>query len=129
MKKLALVFTLFVLAGCSIDQNKAKSAVEALEQRINTGDYAGATQYYSEQMNLNETPEQRAAKFKQLYDVVGDFVSMECLSAVNANDANDQPCVNLEYKVKRTKINTIEDFTVVKEEGKYKISDQNIKQQ
>jgi uncharacterized protein YcfL len=62
MKKLVLVFTLFVLAGCSIDQNKAKSSVEALEQKINAGDYAGATQYYSEQMNLNETPQQREAK-------------------------------------------------------------------
>jgi hypothetical protein len=128
MKKFAFIFALVLAAGCSIDQSKAKTAVEGLEQKLSTGDYAGTAPYFSDQMKVSETADQRVEKFKNLHDAVGDFVSMECISSKNATDPNDQPCVNLEYKVKHTKVTTTEDFTVVKEEGNYKISEYDIKQ-
>jgi uncharacterized protein YceK len=131
MKKLAIIFAV-VIAGCSsvmkLDQQKAKDLVEALEQKINSGDYAGTTQYYSEVMNRNQTPDQLAEKFKKIKAAVGDFVSMECISCKNGTDENDMPCVNLVYTVKHTKVNTTEGFTVVREEGGYKVSLHDIAQ-
>lgn len=125
MKKLAFILAIFI-TGCTsvmkLDQQKAKDLVEALEQKINAGDYAATTQYYDEVMNRNQTPEQRAENFRKLRAAVGDYVSMECTSVKNGTDENDMPCVNLVYKIKHTKINTIESFTVVREEGGYKVS-------
>ena len=80
-------------------------------------------------MSRSETTEQRVAKFKELHNVVGDFQSMECISAKDSTDENDIPCVFLRYKIKHTKITTIEDFMVEPEEGQYKIEMQNIQQQ
>jgi hypothetical protein len=127
-KKLAFIFVLLLAASCSLDQSRAKATVEALEQKINAGDYAATSQYYSEGMNSSESVDQRAEKFKKLHDVFGDFVSMECVSATNATDPNDQPCLNLEYKVKHTKMTSIEDFTIVSEGGSYKVTVHDIKQ-
>jgi len=131
MKKLAFILAIFI-TGCTsvmkLDQQKAKDLVEALEQKINSGDYAATTQYYDEVMNRNQTPEQRAENFRKLHAAVGDFVSMECTSIKNGTDENDMPCVNLVYKIKHTKINTIESFTVIRNEGGYKVSVHDITQ-
>jgi len=132
MKKYAVLFAV-IIAGCSwfnkLDTNKAKTVVEALEQKIAAGDYAGLSQYYSDEMNSSETTEQRADKFKKLKDAMGDFQSMECVYAKDSTDGNDINCVLLEYKVKHTKMTSIEEFMVIDAGTAYKVEMHMIKQE
>jgi|GEM_PF-1281256 hypothetical protein len=132
MKKILILFVILI-AGCSwfkkLDPVKAKTVVEALEQKIGAGDYAGLSQYYSDEMNSSETTEQRADKFQKLHDAMGDFQSMECVYAKDSTDGNDINCVNLEYKVKHTKMTSVEDFIVIDAGTGYKVSMHMIRQE
>lgn len=130
MKKSFLFFIVLItgcfLAGYKVDPAKAKALIESLEQKIASGDYAGTAQYYGDVMNRSETTEQRVEKFKSLHDVLGDYQSMECISVKDTTDANDIPCLYLVYRIKHTKLTSIESFMVEVEEGQYKVEMHNI---
>jgi len=132
MKKLSIILAA-LLCGCSSithpDMTKAKTVVEALIQKENSGDYSGTAQYYTDDFNKSETPEARTDKFTKLHDALGDFVSAELIKASDSTDPNDFPCVELRYKVKHSKLNSIEEFTVIKEEGNLKVEQHTIAQE
>ncbi len=132
MKKTLIVITTFV-CGCSAlvhpDQTKAKALVEALIQKENSGDYAGTSQYYTDEFNKSESIEARTAKFQKLHDVFGEFKSMDLIKERDTTDANDFPAVDIIYRVKHTKGNSIEEFTVISEAGTYKIEEHGITQE
>ena len=107
---------------------KSKTMVEALIQKENSGDYAGTSQYYTDDFNKSETMEARTDKFKKLHDALGDYVSTELLKVTDSTDPNDFPCVELRYRVKHNKLNSIEEFTVIKEEGNLKVEQHTITQ-
>lgn len=131
MKKLSIILVA-LLCGCSSvmhpDKEKSKAVVEALIQKENSGDYAGTSQYYTDDFNKSETIEARTDKFQKLHDALGDFISMELVKATDSTDPNDFPCVTLVYKVKHNKVNSLETFTVIKEEGNLKVEQQSIAQ-
>jgi hypothetical protein len=131
MKKLSFI-TVVLLFGCSAmthpDMAKSKAVVEALIQKENSGNYAGTSQYYTDDFNKSETPEARTDKFQKLHDALGDFTSAELLKASDSTDPNDFPCVELRYRVKHSKLNSIEEFTVIKEEGNLKVEQHTITQ-
>lgn len=123
MKKLILLSTV-VISACffaKLDTNKAKTVVEALIQKENSGDYKGMSQYYTNDFNDGESEESRAAKFKLLHDTFGDMTGMEATLLRDSTDLNELRCVNLIYKVKHAKGNTTEEFTVINDEGTYKV--------
>src|ERR1700679_4246179 len=109
MKKTLIVITTFV-CGCSAlvhpDQTKAKALVEALIQKENSGDYAGTSQYYTDEFNKSESIDTRTAKFQKLHDVFGEFKSMDLIKERDTTDANDFPAVDIIYIVKHTKGNS-----------------------
>lgn len=129
MKKLAVILTALLCACSAImhpDKEKAKAVAEALIQKENSGDYAGTSQYYTDGFNKSEPIETRTSKFKDLHDALGDFKSMECIKATDTTDANDFPAIDLVYRVKHSKLNSIEEFTVITEEGKLKIEEHSV---
>jgi hypothetical protein len=132
MKKIFVVFAVLLMA-CStftnLDQVKAKALTDELIQKINAGDYANLGQYYTNDMNEGESTDTRTAKFQKLKDAEGDFQSMEVQSEKNSTTDNGLPCVVLVYKIKRTKLTTIETYVVVSDGGGYKVAEQKIEQQ
>ena len=132
MKKTLIVITAFV-CGCSAlvhpDQTKSKALVEALIQKENSGDYAGTSQYYTDEFNKSESIEARTDKFKRLHDALGDYKSMELVKVRDTTDANDFPAVDLIYRVKHTQLNSLEEFTVISEAGTYKVEEHGITQE
>ena len=132
MKKLSFI-TVVLLFGCSAmthpDMAKSKAVVEALIQKENSGDYAGTSQYYTDEFNKSESIEARTDKFKRLHDALGDYKSMELIKERDTTDANDFPAVDIIYRVKHAKGNSIEEFTVISEAGTYKIEEHGITQE
>jgi hypothetical protein len=127
MKKLPLFIGL-LLCGClgKMDNNKAKTIVEALIQKENSGDYQSMSQFYTNDFNEGEPVDSRTTKFKTLHDSFGDMTSMEALSVRDSTDPNELNCVYLVYRVKHAKMNTVEKFTVINDEGTYKVEQHSI---
>ncbi len=131
MKKLFVLLTVFAIAcfGCGkVDQGKAKTLVETLIHTIDSGDYAGTSKFYTDEFNAGESIDVRTQKYKDLKDAFGNFVSMECISVKDSTDPDDRPIVQLVYKVKHTKLTSLEAYTVVSQAGDYKVEQQDIKQ-
>jgi hypothetical protein len=132
MKKPLVLLVLFTITyfGCGkVDQNKAKTLVESLIHTIDSGDYAGTSKYYTDEFNAGESMDARTQKYKDLKDAFGNLTSLECISVKDSIDPDDRPIVMLVYKVKHTKLTSLEAYTVVSQAGDYKVEQQDIHQE
>jgi hypothetical protein len=131
MKKLFVLLVVATIAfmGCGkVDQSKAKVLVENLIHTIDSGNYTATSKYYTDEFNAGETPEVRAQKYQILKETFGAVVSMACISVKDSTDPDDRPIVQLIYKVNHTKLTSLEAYTVVSQNGDYKVEQQDIKQ-
>lgn len=131
MKKFPVILVAFFCA-CSFTHpaiNNSKKVAEALIKAENSGDYTSMSKFYTDDFNKAQSLAQRTARFQQLHEVLGDFVSDSCIKAVDSTDLNDFPCVFLKYKVQHTKLVSYEYFEIIKEEGNLKAEVHNIMQQ
>jgi putative lipoic acid-binding regulatory protein len=132
MKKWFVVLAVVIVAciGCGkVDHKKAETLVIALVQKEDSDKYNETSKYYSEEFNQGESVEARAQKYRQLKEAYGDVVSMQCISVKDSTDLDDRPIVQLIYRVKRTKVTTLEAFSVVSQNGDYKVEQDDIKQE
>lgn len=131
MKKLFVVLSI-VAMGCiscgHVDQGKAKVLVENLIRTIDSGDYAATPKFYSEEFNASESLELRSAKYQTLKETFGDVQSMQCISVKDSTDITDRPIVQLVYKIQHTKLPSLEAFSVVSQNGDYKVEQHDITQ-
>lgn len=122
-----------LICGCSSfkhpDINESKKVVEALIQKENSGDYSNMSQYYTDDFNQTESEQMRVDRFRSLHEALGDFVSDECVKSNDSTDLNDFPSVFLQYKVKHSKLTSVENFMVIREEGNLKVEQHNIVQE
>lgn len=120
-----MILSTALICGCfafgNLDHNKAKAAVEALIKAENTTDYKSTSQYYTDDFNSSETMDARTSKLEQMHDAFGDLTGMDLVTIKDTTDPNELKCVELIYKVKHTKLTSVEDFTVINDEGKYKV--------
>jgi len=131
MKKPIVLLALFAITcfGCGkVDQGKAKSLVEDLMKTIDKGDYAATSKFYTDEFNNSESIDARTQKYKDLKEAFGDMQSSECIRTKDSIDADDRPIVQFIYKVKYAKLSALEAFTVVSQNGDYKIEQQDIRQ-
>jgi hypothetical protein len=131
MKTLKMIFLaalVISLTACSeqLDNEQAKQVAEELLEQIDNENYSALNNYYTESFNRGETEEERAAKFKKLRGIMGGIKSVELKDAANTAEFGEPAQVILKYEIERTKVNSIETFTVVKEEGNYRVSNHNI---
>lgn len=132
MKKLFVVASIIAIAcsGCAnVDQGKAKVLVQNLIRTIDSGDYAGTSKYYTEEFNAGESLDARTEKYKILKETFGDVVSMQCISVKDSTDPDDRPIVMLTYKINHSKLPSLEAFSVVSQNGDYKVEQHDIKQE
>ncbi len=132
MKKLFLLLPVIAIAcfGCGkVDQSKAKVLVENLIHTIDSGDYANTNKFYTDEFNAGESIDVRSQKYKDLKDAFGNLTSLECISTKDSTDPEDRPIVMLMYKVKHTKMTSLEAYSVVSQNGDYKVESQDIRQE
>jgi hypothetical protein len=131
MKKMFVVLAVVIIAsmGCGkVDQTKAKTLVENLIHTIDSGDYAATSKFYTDEFNAGESLEVRTQKYKDLKDAFGNVQSMQCISVKDSTDPEDRPIVMFIYKIKHTKLTSLEAYSVVSQNGDYKVESQDIKQ-
>ncbi len=132
MKKSIVLLAVIAITcfGCGkVDQGKAKTLVEGLITTIDKGDYANTSKFYTDEFNSGESPDIRTQKYKDLKDAFGNVTGMECISMKDSTDGEDRPIVKLIYRVKHSKMASLEAYSVVSQNGDYKVESQDIKQE
>jgi uncharacterized protein VirK/YbjX len=124
IKAIIFSFCLVSLTACSeeLDPKIAQVVVEDLLMQLDNENYDALSEYYTESFNRGESSETRTEKFQKLRNIMGGITEMEIKESANINEFGEQAQVHLVYNVKRAKVSSIETFTVVKEDGRYKVS-------
>jgi hypothetical protein len=131
-EKLFLISFIAIIAcyGCGkVDPIKAKALVVSLIQKIDSGKYNETSAYYTDEFNAGESLDARIEKYKALKDALGNVVSIQCISEKDTTDPNDRPIIQLMYRVKHTKLTSLEAYSVVSQNGDYKIEEQDVEKQ
>ncbi len=130
MKKLLLILMTISLTACEseqLDQFKAEETIESLLQKINLEEYEKIPDYYTDSFNSGEPVETRTEKFKALRNAMGAKQSHELIETEHEANFAEQSKLNLTYKIKYTRVTAIEKFSIVKEDGTYKIARHDIR--
>lgn len=124
----AFALFLFSCAADKLDIAKARDTAEKCLTAIDKEDYAAVVNdYYSKELNGSQTQEELSAKFKKLKDVTGPMQSFELKSSDNSVEPLKESSCTLTYVVKHERITTNEKFTIIEEDGKYRISQHEIR--
>ena len=127
MKKIAAILILTIAVACNINKPDPKQAQVLAEQildDIKNENYTALDKYYTTALNEGESLEKKIEKFKKLKEVLG-VIESYTLNSVTENGDTEQPTIVLKYKLKCTKVNAEQIFTIIKDEGEYKIAAQN----
>jgi hypothetical protein len=117
------------LAGCKrepMNEADARQLVEDLIIQADAGNYDNLKNFYSPAFNQSEPVEVKKEKLMHLQKVLGPVTGMEFISATHVAEFGQPRKLVLEYRVLHTKINTIEKFSVVEEEGGYRVSSHSV---
>jgi hypothetical protein len=132
MKKLFVGITVAIIAcsGCGkVEPNKAKALVVSLIQKIDSGKYDQTSAYYTDEFNAGESLDVRVEKYKELKEAFGNVQTIDCISEKDSTDPDDRPIIKLKYRVKHTKLTSLEAYSVVSQNGDYKVEQQDVEKQ
>ncbi len=130
MKLMNFIFLLMFLVSCAekpMDQEEAKRTVEELILKTDAEDFEAVANLYTAEFNSSEPMEVKKEKLLQLKKVLGKVKSLEFISATHVAEFGQPKKVVIEYKVLHSKIASIETFSVVEDEGGYKIASHSVK--
>ena|SRR5688572_7447122 len=129
MKKILYV-TLFFFASCGwikVDPEKAKALAESYLTDQKNERYDNINDYFTPSFNASEPLEQKIEKLKQIKDALGAIESFELTDTkVTERGLDDPSTVQLTYTVKYARGTARQILIVMNEEGKHKITNQNI---
>lgn len=125
MKYTLLVCSLLIFAACAekpLDENRAKSVAEEVIAAADAGDYAKVESLYAPSFLESEPMEIKKEKLERLRTTLGKVQSVEFLKSTSVAEFGQPLKLVLEYKVTHAGAVTIEKFSIVEEEGGYKIA-------
>ncbi|MGI8893808.1 MAG: hypothetical protein ACR2GN_10170 [Bacteroidia bacterium] len=122
-----LLLTLSACESEKLDENAAQQRVEKLMKDISNNKFDGIGKHFTDQFNQNEPVDKKIEKYQQLKRVLGNLTSMEVISSSPEANFGEQSKVLLQYRISYENATTLEDFTVVKDEGEYRIASHHIK--
>jgi hypothetical protein len=128
MKKLFLLFLFFASCGWTkVDPEKAKAAAENYLTDQKNERYDNINDYFTSSFNESEPLEQKVEKLKRIKEVLGAIESFELTDTkVTQRGLDDPSTVQLIYTVKYARGKAQQMFLVMNDEGKHKITFQNI---
>ena len=129
MKNIAALLLLVLLIGCGLNKPepaKAKELVEKLMADLKADNYQNLNQYYTDTFNESEPIDKKTDKFKKMKETLGAIESYEFLDSKESNQVENLPALNITYKVKYATIPLTFTFVVILDEGKYKVTFQNM---
>src|ERR1044071_6582071 len=115
---LSIFLTFFTAISCvpKPEMNGAKACVQGLLEAIKTENYNDAGKYYASVYQEKESGEQRTEKLKKLNETLGKIESYQLVDSL-LKDKEGESAMVLTYKIKHSKLTTVEKFVVVKDEG------------
>jgi len=129
MKKLFyLTFLFFASCGWTkVDPEKAKAVAENYLNDQKKEQYDNINNYFTSSFNESESQEQKIEKLKRIKEVLGAIESFVLSDTkVTQRGLDDPSTVQLIYKVKYARGTAEQTFIIMNDEGKHKITFQNI---
>ena len=128
------IFLMLVLGFVScaekpMDVDQAKKVVEELITLTDKGDYEALEKLYTPAFNQSEPMEVKIEKLNRLKEMLGPVESVEFINSTHVAEFGQPKAVMLEYKVHHANVTTIEKFSVVEEEGGYRVSSHSVETQ
>ena len=124
------LISLMFLSACTtekLNEEEAQARVEKLLKDLSENNYNHIGTHFTAEFNKNEPVEKKIEKYQQLKSVLGDLNSVELVSSTSEANFGEQARVQLQYRIHYANATTLEDFTVVKDEGEYRIASHHIK--
>ncbi len=122
-----MLTTLFL--GCGMNKpevEKAKELAQKLLNDVKSENFTAINQYYTDSFNDSQPLDLKTDKYNKLKEALGALESFEFIGSKENNAIDNLPAIDLTYKVKYSRITVKFLFTIIKDEGKYKITFQNI---
>jgi hypothetical protein len=132
MRKLIFLSIIIFMSACSSEKMDMKASVATAEsavKHIGNKEFSNLFSLYSKDFAASEPQELREKKLGKIIDAVGAVQEMTLLDSVRVENTGEISSIVIKYKVKHTNTTTTETFTIIKEEGKYLLSDVNITNQ
>ncbi len=131
MKRINFIIVLLISfsIGCGLnkpDPIKAKELVEKLLADLKANNYANLNLYYTDTFNDSEPLDKKTEKYQKMKDALGNIDSYEFVDSKESNQVEGVPALNLTYKVKYGTMTLNYSFIIIKDEGKHKITFQNM---
>ena len=129
MKKILILITVISFASCTsekLDMSAAKKTAESAIQFIGDKKFDALAALYTKDFNDSEPKETRELKLQQIIDAVGNVMEYKLTDSTQVNNTGEESRIVLKYKVKHSKLSTTETYTIMKDEGKYLLSNIDI---
>jgi len=129
MKLIYILPLLLILTSCKeqpLDEATARKSVEQLIYSISDENFNAAKELFAPSFLESEPMEQKIPKLQKLNETLGTVQSAEFINSLSVAEFGEPQKIILEYKVVHSRVTTREKFTVVEEEGGYKISSYSV---
>lgn len=132
MKKLFFASMICFLAACSSEKLDMSAAVKTSESAVKfmgNKEFSNLFALYAKDFAASEPEAERSKKLGKIIDAVGPVEEVTLLDSLRIENTGEESSLVIKYKVKHTHTTTTETYTVIKEDGKYLLSDVNITNQ
>lgn len=132
MRKIIFGIVIVFMSGCSSEKLDMKAAVTTAEAAVNhigKKEFNDLFKLYAKDFTASEPQEAREKKLVKIVDAVGDLQEITLLDSTRIDNTGEESSIVIKFKVKHANTTTTESFTVIKEDGKYLLSDVNITNQ
>jgi hypothetical protein len=126
IKKLLPFLLLVIACNSTPDLPGSKACVENYLDALKMADFETADQYYSDSYGLSDSKEDRLGKMRKLHEVLGEVVSYQLTDSLVEENFGEPTKIMLTYDVRHRKANTEEKYTVMKDEGNFRIVSQEV---
>jgi ABC-type sugar transport system ATPase subunit len=125
-----VILMLVVLAtGCAekpLDEARAKQVAEELMLSADAGNYDDVEKLFSKEFLASEPMEVKQQKLQHLRNVLGEIKKYEWVSTNHVAEFGQPQKLVLEYRVEHARVTTREKYTIVEDEGGYKVGGHSV---
>lgn len=118
LKKIILSLVIATFISSCVDNklqiSEGKKCVNQYLEAIKQKDFEKAISFFNDKTNEN-----RIDELKKLDDVFGDITNVQLIDSVETS--GEEANIKLTYKITHTKLQSKENFIIIKDEGEYKI--------
>lgn len=132
MRTIFFTSIICLLAACSsekLDMTAAMETSESAVKYIGNKEFSNLFALYSKDFAASEPEAERSKKLGKIIDAVGPVVETTLLDSLRIENTGEESSLVIKFKVKHANTTTTEAYTVIKEDGKYLLSDVNITNQ